>query len=251
MNFQEKVVPTEIFNIGIDSSYRDISKYPHAHTYVVTFDNIFKDVVAVQLVFAVYEKSGLDTYVNLQIDELSPNIISNSTYLADSFCQLPLLSPLNTYNTSMYRCIKTFEKPLSKLSKLSIKFLKPDGTAYQMRDHFLKFEIKCMKFSGSTKEWRHNEVFSEGTSLFEPKVPHTHTHQTHTNQPPHPHHLPAPPSSDPRALIRVPEVYDVDMLKTAFKSSVDVLKSQNLPRKTYDLKYKEIKEAFRVLLEGI
>lgn len=245
MFFEERTIPTETFNLGIDSTFRDVAKYPASNKYVIVFDNVFKDVISVQLVFAVYEKNGIEPYVNLDIEELSPNLISNSQYLANSFCQLPLLEPLNTYNTSLFKCIKTFEKPLAKLSRLSIKFLKPDGSEYPIRDHFLKFEIKCMKFSGGSKEWRNNEVVSEGFTVFEPRTTMQQNKQTQHNQ------QSVDISFNPRAYLNVPDVYDVDMLKTAFKSALDVLQHQGLDPVIYDIRYKQIKEAFRILLERI
>lgn len=224
MIFEEKFFPIETLNIGIDSQFRDFEKFPNPSRYTVDFESIFKNVVSFQLVFAVYEKNGVEPYINLSIEELSPNLISNSNAISGSFCQLPMITPLNTYNSSMYKCVKTFEKPLSKLAKLSIKFTRADGSEYPMRDHFLKFEVACLKFSGGkTKEWKNNEMFTQSVSVYEPTTKH----------------------------IKVPSNYDMDMLKVAFKSACDLLRSHNLPSSTYKPRYDEIKSEFRKLAQGI
>lgn len=219
MIFEEKFYPIETYNVGIDSSFRDMTKYPNSSEYIIHFENVFKSVVSVQLVFAVYEKNGIENYVNLYIEELSPNLISNSPHVSGSFCQLPMLHPQNTYNTSLYKCIKTFQMPLEKLSRFSIKFVKSNGETYAMREHFLKFEIQCLKLSGKTKEWSNNELFTQSISLYEPS---------------------------PR-LLRVPDCYDMNILKTAFKSVSSQLKSQQLPASLYQTRYNELKEEFKSL----
>ena len=220
MIFEEKFFPIETFNVGVDSQFRDHEIHQTPSEYTVKFDTIFKNVVSFQLVFAVYEKNGVESYVNLVVDEMSPNLISNSNPVSGSFCQLPLISTLNTYNSSLYKCVKTFEKPLAKLSKLTIRFIKSDGSTYPMRDHFLKFEISCLKFSGGkTKEWTNNEMFTQSISMYEPST----------------------------KYINVPPNYSIDILKTAFKSACDQLRAQSLPSSTYKSKYEEIKGEFRKL----
>lgn len=222
MIFEEKFFPIETYNLGIDSSYRDKTKYPNSHDYVITFDNIFKNIISVQLVFAVYETSGIEKYVNLYIDELSPNLISNSQYISGSFCQLPTLQAKNIYDTSMYKCIKTFEKPLSKLSRMTIRFINTNGEIYPIRDHFLKFEIQCLKFSGKVKEWKNNEVFTQSVSMYEPSS-----------------------VASNKSYLNIPEKYDLEILKTAFKSACEQLRAQAYPKEVYNIKYNELKDEFR------
>lgn len=227
MIFEEKFFPIETYNLGIDSGFRDKNKYPNSYDYVVIFDNIFKNVVSVQLVFAVYENSGTDKYVNLHIDELSPNLISNSQYISGSFCQLPTLQAKNVYDTSMYKCIKTFEKPLSKLSRMTIRFINSNGDIYPMRDHFLKFEIQCLKFSGKVKEWKNNELFTQSVSMYEPSAASKQVSKPSTS------------------YLNVPEKYDLEILKTAFKSACEQLRAQAYPKAVYNIKYNELKDEFR------
>ncbi len=230
MDYKEKKLPTETKNIGVDSRHRDITKFPNPSQYTVYFDNIFQNVVSVSLVFAVYEKTGTELYVNLHIEEMSPNLISNSNHVSGSFCQLPMTTTLNTYDTSMYKCTKQFEKPLAKLSKLTIKFINSNGDLYYMRDHFLKFEVSCLKFVG--KEWANNELFTNTISVMQ---------------------LNGYKKSADNVIvsIKVPPLYDMSILKTAFKSACDTLRSYNLPSTVFDKKYKELKEEFKQLAARI
>lgn len=228
MIFEEKFFPIEVTNVGVDSKYRDLEKHETPAEYAMNFESIFKNVVTVQLVFAVYEKAGIDPYVNLWIEEMSPNLVSNTNYVSGSFCQLPLTSSLNVYNSSMYKCSKTFEKPLSKLSKLSIRFLRGDGTLYPMKEHFLKFEISCLKFSGGkTKEWTNNEMFAPSISMYEPSLTSASKH------------------------FNLPSTYDIDLLKVAFKAACDRLRAQQLPQATFQLKYEDLKIEFKRLASSL
>jgi hypothetical protein len=226
MDYKEKKLPTDTKNVGVDSRHRDMTKFPTPSQYIVYFDNVFQNVVSVSLVFAVYEKTGTELYVNLYIEEMSPNLISNSNHVSGSFCQLPMTTALNTYDTSMYKCIKHFEKPLAKLSKLTIKFTTSSGEIYQMRDHFLKFEINCLKFIG--KEWANNELFTNTISVMQ---------------------LNGYKKSSDNVIvtIKVPPIYNMDILKTAFKSSCDTLRSYNLPANVFEKKYKQLKDEFKQL----
>jgi hypothetical protein len=231
MDYKEKKLPTDTKHIGIDSRHRDMAKFPNASQYTVYFDNVFQNVVSVSLVFAVYEKTGTELYVNLHIEEMSPNLISNSNHVSGSFCQLPMTNALNTYDTSMYKCTKQFEKPLAKLSKLTIKFIKSTGELYNMREHFLKFEIACLKFVG--KEWANNELFTNTISVMQLRT------------------------SSVRSLdnaivsIKVPTVYDMDILKMAFKSACETLRSYNLTPSAFNKNYRELKEQFRQLASNL
>lgn len=228
--FQESFVPYTIYNVCVDSRFRDISKYLNPYEYVVSFDDIFKDVISVELVFAVYEKNGTDLYVNVHIEELSPNLISNSNFASGSFCQLPMLTPLNSYDSGMYKCIKIFEKPLAKLTKLSIRFLKPDGTQYPMNDHLLKFEINCMKLSGTSTEWKRNEVFAPKVSMFR-------THDQHWD---------AYKILNPHG-----NTQDIDALKREFKKAAIKLKNDSISEQQYKERYKQLRDAFKNILEKL
>lgn len=163
---EETMIPTEIHHIGVDSRFRDTKKNPHTYEYVVPFVDVYKNVVSVELVFAVYEKVTTDLYCNLYVEELTPNLKSNSNVIEGSFTQLPMVNNINTYDRSLFRSIKIFEKPLSKLAKLTVKFLRPDGTPCMLRDHFLRFEITCLKIN-TTVEWKNMEMIANTASMFQ------------------------------------------------------------------------------------
>jgi hypothetical protein len=122
----------------------------------------------------------------------------------------------------MYKCIKTFEKPLSKLSRMTIRFINTNGEIYPIRDHFLKFEIQCLKFSGKVKEWKNNEVFTQSVSMYEPSS-----------------------VASNKSYLNIPEKYDLEILKTAFKSACEQLRAQAYPKEVYNIKYNELKDEFR------
>ena len=229
MIFEEKFFPVKVTNVGVDSKFRDFEKHPSASEYIMDFENIFKNVVTIQLVFAIYEKTGVDNYVNLWIEELSPNLVSNSNHISGSFCQLPLTTALNVYNTSMYKCSKTFEKPLAKLSKLTIKFLRSDGSVYPMKDHFLNFEVSCLKMSNTAKEWKNNEMFAPSISMYEPSLP----------------------SVTSTRMMNVPANFDMDILTTAFKSACETLRAQQLAPAAFQTKYEDLKNEFKTLANQI
>ena len=230
MDYKEKKLPIDTKNIGVDSRHRDLAKFPTSSQYTVYFDNVFQNVVSVSLVFAVYEKTGTELYVNLHIEEMSPNLISNSNHISGSFCQLPMTEALNTYDTSMYKCIKHFEKPLAKLSKLTLKFINSKGELHPMRDHFLKFEINCLKFIG--REWANNELFTNMISIMQLNG------QKRTND-------------NVVVSIQVPPIYDMQILKSAFKSACNTRRPYNPSRGVYEKKYKELKDQFKQLASQV
>lgn len=160
LSYQSKSIPVKVHNIAVDSRMRDKDKYPSTTEYVIELTQPFKNVVSVKLVHAIYEKFGTEMYVNLFIDELSPNLISNNNIVSGSFTQLPLIEPLNIYTQDMFESVKTFDQPLSKLSKLSIHFYSYDGSPYPIKDHYLKFEVRCCKFDGHIEN-RKMEIISD------------------------------------------------------------------------------------------
>ena len=129
--------------IVVDSRSRDVANYPDPGTYVAQLSETIRDVVAVELVFAVYEKCGTETYVSLFIDEFQCRAVSNSQTLCDAFTQLPLVSYLNHYSggTAHHASEVRFPAPLEKLSRLTVRFQGGDGRAYKMLDHVMRFEV--------------------------------------------------------------------------------------------------------------
>lgn len=127
----------------IDSRKRDTGRYPDPNSYVVDFEDYFKNVQSVELVHAVYPRLGTEYIVNLFIDELNSRMYSNCDSITDSFAQLPLTEPLNVYHggTLHFRSRKTFRVPLEKLTRLTIRFTDVDGAPYAMLDHQMRFVV--------------------------------------------------------------------------------------------------------------
>lgn len=221
---KSSTLPTEVFNLAIDSKYRDIRYYPDPNKYVINFDVVFKNVVSVELVFALYEKISTDYYINLCIEELTPNLHSNSNPVKGSFTQLPIIDSFNKYDQNMFKSIKMFDKPVAKFHKMTISFLNPDGGPYPIRDHFLRFEVTCLK-SQAVTEWRNFEIISKSVNMFQ------------ASQEWNP--------LNPRSILDLPQSFTEDDLKKAFVKKAKMYKN-NVPEK-----YSECKRAFKDLYSQI
>ncbi len=132
----------------VDSRNRDSTAYVSPTQYVVEFDNVLNNVVCVELVYALYGRSsGNDTYVNLHIEELDQDVVSQTKTRKVAFTQLTFFEIVNDryeYSQQKYRSIRRFMKPLMELGKLSITFTRDDGTFFPITEHLLRFEVTCM-----------------------------------------------------------------------------------------------------------
>lgn len=169
MQYSEEKIPIKIHNFTVDSRFRYHDLYPNAHHYVVNIPTPYKNVIKVELVNAIYEKYGTENYLNLHIDELDGNLESNNNQVSGIFTQLPLINPLNVYNGGLtdFRSVRSFERPIGKLSKLTISFRNFDQTLYPMQDHLLRFEIHCCKHSASIEN-RNLDLFAEYANVYVP-----------------------------------------------------------------------------------
>lgn len=215
-------IPTEVHYLAIDSRFRDKTAYPNAWNYVVNFDNVFRNVISVELVYAVFEKVGTEQYVNLCIEELTPNVQSNSNYIKSSFTQLPIVPNIyrafQIYDNTKFKSIKIFQKPLAKFHKMTIRFLNPDGNVYQIKDHFMRFEVTCMKSQG-VNEWKNFEIIGNNNiSMYQ-----------------------AYQGWNPRRVLDLPDQYSEENLKRAFAKKAKVYKGVD------SIKYEECKRAFKEL----
>ena len=228
--YQEKVIPVETFYVFIDSRYRDTSTYISPSQYAISFENVFKNVITVELVHAIYGRSGQDTekYVNLYIEELSPNIVSNYNAGMGAFTQLPFYNPVNNlyeYNKQSYSSLRKFEKPLMKLSKLSITFADKDKKIFPITDHILRFEVTCFRMNDNVEEWDNFRIISNSVRSTEPII-----------------------KKDPYILLGVSQgSYDLNILANAFKQKARHLRKNGMTKRDYD----ELKEAFTFLAKNI
>jgi len=242
MKFINETIPSETFNIVIDSRFRDVAKYQNPSNYVLDLNYVFKNVVSITLTYAIYEKDQNTVlsipYVNMYIDEVTSNTISSSQYITRSFTQLPLTTTTNIFDSSMFKATRVFEKPLSKLAKLTFVFMDSFGNVYPMRDHLLRFEITCMSTS-APKEWSNQEIISqEPLQIFRPQ-------STHSNS------LLQSSIGDVN-ILNFPKgaPYDIKLLKTAFKSAKEVIQTTNDPgSEEYKKKYTQLKEGFKDILK--
>ena len=138
----------------IDSHDRDKNIYPNPDSYTIQLHDVLKNITYIKLVYAIYNKHGNNMYVNLHIEEFSPNAISNNQYLKDSFTQLPLIDYINEYKNEIiimdYESDKhLLNNPISKLTKITIKFIDNDGALYTVGEHMLKFRIEYYNHNGA------------------------------------------------------------------------------------------------------
>jgi hypothetical protein len=228
-SYQEKTVPVETFYIFVDSRYRDTGSYISPSQYVVNFENVFKNVITVELVHALYGRSGLDNekYVNLHIEELSPNVVSNHNASTGAFTQLPFFNSVDSlyeYDKHSYPSVRKFEKPLMKLSKLSITFLDKDKRIFPVTEHILRFEVTCFRMNDNIEEWDNFRIISNSVRSTEPVI-----------------------KKDPYTLLGISQgQYDLNILANAFKVKARELRKDGMTKTAYD----ELKDAFTVLAKN-
>lgn len=180
MQYNQEKIPVKVFTFAIDSRGRDQNKYLNPNNYVVDIEHPFRNVIKVELVHALYETYGVEKYVNLCIDELQGNVLSNTDSVAGAFTQLPLLNHVNEYTHTHFRSIRIFEQPLQKLSRFTIRFADLDKELYDIKEHYLRFEIHCSMFLGSDIA-KHMDVISEHVNVFTPvqSIQHHQSHRSH------------------------------------------------------------------------
>lgn len=135
--------------IVVDSRNRDTGVFPLSNKFEFRFNpgstftgaalyKNFKNILEIKLVECVLPKSfqtdDTTPYLILEIPELNDNIVGTSDALSRSFT---VLLPDKLQNNfvhcrvnNMCYCFKKFNPPLSTLHKLTLKFIKPDGTLY-------------------------------------------------------------------------------------------------------------------------
>lgn len=227
----DKLVPIETHYVFIDSSHRDVSTHISPAQYIIDFDTVFKNVISVELVHAIYNKPNEndDLYVNLHIEELSPNITSHMNASKGAFTQLPFVNKkddMYEYNTrTSYQSVRKFDKPLMKLSKLSITFLDSQRRLFPITNHILRFEVVCFKMNSNTEEWSNFNLVSNSVRATMPLV-----------------------KKDPYGLLGLRQgQFNMDTLIQAFKKKARVLRSNGYNKDDYD----ELKSAFRHLATSL
>jgi hypothetical protein len=133
--------------IVVDSRQRDIQIYPRANSYVVKLNEELKNVVSLELVYALYPTTGTESYMNLFVDEVDNRgsvVTLDSSEISGAFTQLPLVHPHNEYTPARhYSSLSVFRAPLSRLNRLTLRFTDAFGVLYPVTDHLLRFEAVC------------------------------------------------------------------------------------------------------------
>mgnify|MGYP006083603355 CR=1 FL=1 len=132
----------------IDSRDRDKRLYPEPNKYVVDMYDVLKNVVSVDLIYALYPKHGTEFYVNLNIEEVQCSNVGPNTHLLKAFTQLPLVSRINEIKNEL-RTLVHLQRPIAKLAKFTISFTDRMGQLYDMSEHLLRFEIKSQIYDGN------------------------------------------------------------------------------------------------------
>lgn len=128
----------------IDSRDRDLTKYTNPSEYIIDLDNIIKNIVNIEFWYAQYTKpTTSEHYINMHIREFDVDNFTKNNNFKDAFVQLPLTGgDVMTISGSDFASTKTFHTPLSKLSRLHIRFTQYNGDLFDdMTEHLLRFKV--------------------------------------------------------------------------------------------------------------
>lgn len=226
VEFIEHKVPVTQHVVCIDSQQRSTVNYPDPSFYAFDLPTPLKNVLSVELVYAMYMcPSVQDLYVNLVIDDLPCKLISNIN-TANVFTQLPADKQSNIYTSQLYRSIILLDKPLQKLGRLSIRFVNKTGQMFPIGEQYLRFEIVCSKY-----EHPDLESISQTMSMV----------QTVRSQPV------AISASDPYILLGVDKNCSLSRLIHVFKEKSKTLKYKSGSQHEYD----RLKQSFVLVAQDI
>lgn len=139
--------------ICIDSRERSDFAIDPFH-YTIQFEESIRNISSVTLTYVLFNPTinGIDDlYVNLQIDEFNQDkIVSTNAHLKNAFAQLPIQGDRGVYDNALNeRITRDFVIPLSALNKLTISFVKFDGTYLEtIGEHFIKLEVEYFNSIG-------------------------------------------------------------------------------------------------------
>jgi hypothetical protein len=139
--------------ICIDSRERSDLAIDPFH-YTIQFEESIRNISSVTLTYVLFNPTinGIDDlYVNLQIDEFNQDkIVSTNAHLKNAFAQLPIQGDRGVYDNALNeRITRDFVIPLSALNKLTISFVKFDGTYLEtIGEHFIKLEVEYFNSIG-------------------------------------------------------------------------------------------------------
>jgi hypothetical protein len=145
-----------------------------------------------------------------------------------AFTQLPFYNSVDNlyeYNKQSYASLRKFEKPLMKLSKLSITFADKDKKIFPMTEHILRFEVTCFRMNDNLEEWDNFRIVSNSVRSTEPII-----------------------KKDPYLLLGISQGnYNLNILANAFKQKARLLRKNGMTKRDYD----ELKDAFSFLAKNL
>ena len=131
------------------------------YSYSIVLARPFFNVVSVELLHAVYKRYMNLIYVNLYVEEIDRmRHITGNKILDGSLTQLPMPAAVNEFKRGDYPAIKTFDTPIARLDKLSVKILRTDGGYQTMGEHLLSFKIIHHTYAGDVEYGIYREPIS-------------------------------------------------------------------------------------------
>lgn len=137
-NVQNKDIKYEeiVSYIHVNSSDRNVSKYPSVNNYRIEFDNVLKNIHSIEIVAASVANQGSalnNPYLILGLDGLNHITFSDNslkkgfaTLYLDETASAHILPVLDLTGSNIY----FFKTPLATLNHLDISIYAPDGTLF-------------------------------------------------------------------------------------------------------------------------
>lgn len=132
-------------SVVVDSRDRDRTAYPTSQAYVVRLHDELKDVVHAELRQAIYAPVASGTggggYACLIVEELRPAQIATNSRVRESCALLHLDRAVLDHQTFAVRCPVVS----SRVSKLTVRFVDPNGDPIDLGEHLLRFDVRTEK----------------------------------------------------------------------------------------------------------
>ena len=145
--------------ITISSNLRDTVAYPSVSSYTIKLNQALKNIKSIELIKCVLPDKNNVTrqpFLILSLDEIQDISVSNDKLYQDALHIISLSPPTQNnffinVNTADNRIVKTYQTPLSYLSKISINILTHDnllfdfgGTSHDYQNLFV-FKVVCIE----------------------------------------------------------------------------------------------------------
>lgn len=148
------VPPERRRHIVVDSRMRNPSAHPRPSSYSVRLDEELRNVLSLELVYAVYHTVGTERYVHVFLEEARDRggVAGLAGGVGGAFTQLPMVDPVNEYTPARhYRSHVAFRAPLARLPSLTLRFTDAFGRPADMGEHMMRFEAVCEESQGGPR----------------------------------------------------------------------------------------------------